>query len=300
MPEVQPVCEPRRLASPQLLLAAFVAYSLAHLFNNTVLEMEAPRRALLRLQILSGGWIEPVLVRSQVVLVTFLLVVVGFGRHRLTELGWRLRQLPGGILVYLGAWCVLQLGLLAAVLRQGLELEWHPMWTRFGLPAVLGGVIAQACGHALVEDTAFRGFLLPQLRQRLVHAASLLVMLFFLSLAILGSALSFGLAHLPTRLLVHDSDLRTLLVEQGHFLSAGLALGLAFVATRNLFVVIGLHVLLNDPAPLVAVPGEVLNRAILVVFGGVVLLASVRRIRRWRRRLRAEREERLAQLSRAA
>ena len=41
-----------------------------------------------------------------------------------------------------------------------------------------------------------------------------------------------------------------------------------------------LHVLLNDPAPLVAVPGTVLNRATLIVFAGVVLIGLVRKLRR--------------------
>ncbi len=279
-------------ASLRLLIAAFVAYSLAHLFNNTVLQLEGPRRALLRLQIESNGWIEPVLVRSMVVLLAFLLVVVVYGDRRPSEIGWRPRQLLPGVLIYAGAWLMLQVGLLAAVMRQGIALEWHPMWTRFGINAVLGGVLAQALGHALVEDTAFRGFFLPQLRARFAKRAPLLALVGFLAVAVLGSSLLFGLAHLPTRILVYQSGWRELLAEQAHFLSAGFALGLAFVATRNLFAVVGLHVLLNDPAPIIAVPGTVLNQAILVVFGGVVALAFVYRIRRWRRRQRERRLQR--------
>lgn len=271
--------EERRPVGLRLLLAAFAAYSLAQLFNNTVLELEAPRRVLLELQRASNGWIEPVLVRSQVVLVAFLLVIVLFGRKRVSDAGWRARDVVPGLLVYVGAWLVLQLGLVAAVLRQGVALAWHPMWTRFGVGAVLGGVLAQALGHALVEDTAFRGFFLPQLRARLAQPRVKLMAFLFPLIAVLGSALLFGLAHVPTRLLVKGSGLGELVREQGHFLSAGLALGLAYLATRNLFAVVGLHVLLNDPAPLVDVPGTVLNRAVLVVFGGVVVLAAWRR---WR------------------
>jgi len=271
---------PTRPAPLRLLVFAFLAYSAAHLFNNTVLELEAPRLALQRLQIASGGWIEPVLVRSQVVLAAFLLVVVAAGRRSFADIGWRSHDLVPGLLVYAGAWSVLQLGLVLSVLRQGHALEWHPMWTRFGLPAVLGGVIAQACGHALAEDTAFRGFLLPELRVRMARPLSFAAALLVLALTVSCSAALFGLAHLPTRLIVYGSGWKELLVEQGQFLSAGLALGLAYLSTRNLFAVVGLHVLLNDPAPLVAVPGTVLNRATLIVFAGVVLIGLVRKLRR--------------------
>src|SRR5262245_24764340 len=107
---------PRRSASLRLLGAAFVAYSLAHLFNNTVMEWQGPRLALQRLQIASGGWIEPLLVRSQLVLAAFLAVVILFGQRSFAALGWRARLLVPGLLVYAGAWAVLQLGLLAAML----------------------------------------------------------------------------------------------------------------------------------------------------------------------------------------
>lgn len=284
---------PRRSASLGLLVAAFVAYSLAHLFNNTVLELDGPRLALQRLQIASGGWIEPLLVRSHVVLLAFLAVVLVLGRQGFGALGWRARQVVPGLLVYLGAWCVLQIGLVLAVVRRDGTLELHPMWTSYGLPAVLGGVLAQLGGHALVEDTAFRGFFLPELRARLARPASL-VALVVTALALVGSSLLFGLAHLPTLVLVHGVGLAELVARQAHFLSAGLALGLAYLATRNLFAVVGLHVLLNDPAPVVAVPGWVLNRAVLIVFGGVILLGFVRRFRRLRQRRAQRRAERLA------
>jgi len=169
------------------------------------------------------------------------------------------------------------------VLAQGQALALHPKWTQLGVAAVLGGVVAQAFGHALVEDTAFRAFFLPELRARAVRLGFALAPFLAVALALFGSALLFGLAHLPTRALVRSSGWSALLAEQGNFLSAGLALGLAFVVTRNLFVVIALHVLLNDPAPLVSASGAVLNRAVLVVFSAVLVESAMRALAARRR-----------------
>ena len=291
--------ENRGRSSPALLVLAFAAYSAAHLFNNTVLQRAGARTALDALQAASGGWIAPVLVRSQVVLAAFLAVVIGLGRRRLADVGWSARRLLPGLGIALGAWAMLQAVLLLTVLLRGAPLAWHASWSRDGLAAVGAGVLAQALGHALVEDTAFRGFFLPELRARLVRPGSVLALVGVIGLCIAGSSLLFGLAHLPTRALVRGSGVVELLEEQWEFFSAGVALGLAFVTTRNLFAVVGLHVMLNAPAPLVQVPGLVLRSAVLCVFAAVVVLSAGSAVRAWYRRTRArepgvERDERQA------
>ncbi|MEQ1892930.1 MAG: CPBP family intramembrane glutamic endopeptidase [Planctomycetota bacterium] len=264
---------PAPRASLGVLLGALCAYSLAHLANNTLLAAPAVRDALGALQAASGGWIEPVLVRSWVVLGVFLAVVLGAGRLALADLGWRRSALVRGGATWLGAWLALNASLALWVGLRGAELALHPMLSRFGLGAVLGGILAQAAGHALAEDTAFRAFFLPQLRAR----AARLGPWGSAGLALFGSAALFGLAHLATRILVKSPGGAALLAEQGHFFSAGLALGLAWLASENLGVVVALHVLLNDPAPLVAVDGTTLNRAVLLVFALVLVAGFVRR-----------------------
>ena len=267
-------------ASPRvptrLLVLALGAYSLAHLANNTLLAAPAVGDALAALRTASGGWIEPVLVKSWVVLGAFLAVVLGLGRRSWSEVGWRPGALARGAATWVLAWSALQLVLLLWTLARGAELALHPMWTRFGTGAVLGGILAQALGHALAEDTAFRAFTLPALGERARRLGPLAAML----LALLGSSLLFGLTHLPTRLLVKSPGGAALISEQAHFFSAGLALGLAWLATRNLGAVVALHVLLNDPAPLVATDGTSLNRAVLVVLALWIVGAAWRGRRR--------------------
>lgn len=268
-------------ASPRvptrLLVLALGAYSLAHLANNTLLAAPAVRDLLARLQDASGGWIEPVLLKSWVVLGAFLAVVLGLGRRAWSEVGWRPGTLARGAATWLLAWVALQVVLLLWTLARGTELALHPMWTRFGTGAVLGGILAQALGHALAEDTAFRAFTLPALGERARRLGPWTAAL----VALVGSSVLFGLTHLPTRLLVKSPGGAALLAEQAHFFTAGLALGLAWLATRNLGAVVALHVLLNDPAPLVATDGTSLNRAVLVVLA-VVIGGAAWRARRQR------------------
>jgi membrane protease YdiL (CAAX protease family) len=271
----RPAPEPVR---PGLLLAAFGAYSLAHLANQTLLARPEAVRALEELRSASGGWVEPLLVRSLVVLAAFLLVVVVLGARAPRDVGWRAPHVLPGVAVTLGAWAVLQLGLALAVLARGAALAPHPEWAHRGVVPVAAAVLAQALGPALVEDTAFRGFFLPQLRRRIARPGTLALLAAAGALA--GSALLFGLAHLPARALVARSDLLALAREQAHLVSAGLALGLVALATRNLFVVVGLHVLLVEPATLVAAPAEWVRTGVLCVFGVVVVGALAWRVRR--------------------
>jgi membrane protease YdiL (CAAX protease family) len=264
---------PAPRASLGLLLGALAAYSLAHLANNTLLAAPAVRDALAALHVASGGFVEPVLVRSWVVLGVFFAVVLGVGRCSLASVGWRAFALVRGGVTWLGAWLALNVLLWLWVGARGAELALHPMWARFGVGAVLGGILAQAAGHALAEDTAFRAFFLPELRARAARFGPWVSA----AVALLGSAALFGLAHLATRVLVKSPGGAALLAEQGHFFSAGLALGLVWLATENLGVVVALHVLLNDPAPLVAVDGTALNRGVLLVIALVVVGALWRR-----------------------
>src|SRR5262245_759004 len=264
MAESRPV-QPAKLL---LLLLAFLAYCGAHLLNNTLLAGEQARAALEGLHVASDGWIEPVLVRSLVVLGTFLIAVLWIGRRCAADIGWRSELVLSGLFTWLGAWLALQIGLVGMKLLAGQPVVWHARWTMLGTGGLLGGALAQALGQALAEDTAFRGFFLPELRARFAPDGSMPGTL----LAIIGAALLFGLAHLPTRFLVAGLSGTDMLGEQWGFFTAGVALGVACLATRNVFAVIALHVLWSDPAPWIQVPGPLLHDVKTYVCAGVILL----------------------------
>src|SRR5262245_27648439 len=72
-----------------VLLLAFLAYSGAQLLNDTLLAGPQGRAVLERMHMASNGWLEPVLVRSLVVLGAFLIAVLWIGRRRAADIGWR-------------------------------------------------------------------------------------------------------------------------------------------------------------------------------------------------------------------
>jgi membrane protease YdiL (CAAX protease family) len=261
--------KPVQPAKLLLLLLAFLAYSGAHLLNNTLLAGAQARVALERLHVASDGWVEPVMVRSLVVLGAFLIAVLWIGRRCAADIGWRSEHVLSGLFTWLGAWLALQIGLVGMKLLAGQPVVWHARWTMLGTGGLLGGALALALFHALAEDTAFRGFFLPELRARFAPNDTMPGTV----LAVVGAALLFGLAHLPTRFLVTGPSGTDLLGEQWGYFTAGVGLGVACLATRNLFAVIALHVLWNAPAPWIQVPGPLLHDVKTCVCAGVILLA---------------------------
>jgi membrane protease YdiL (CAAX protease family) len=65
---------------------------------------------------------------------------------------------------------------------------------------------------------------------------------------------------------------------------SGLLLAGVYLRTGNLFVAIGLHTLINDPAPLIAEKGDMTNTVIAIISVAIMILGpSVMRLRRGRK-----------------
>jgi membrane protease YdiL (CAAX protease family) len=121
-------------------------------------------------------------------------------------------------------------------------------WKQRRISAIVGGLIGQFLGNALAEETMFRGFLLPQLYLIAIatrrHRAAL-------AFALIGSSLLFAVTHLPNRIYVHGYSGSDFLWDQIGLLLFGLIMAAAYLVTRNLFIAVGLHSLLNEPTPVI-------------------------------------------------
>lgn len=280
MPQESHDLEPSRprLGAWGASVALLAAYCGAHLLNNLVIEGGGLEAGLERLHAASGGLVEPLLIRSWIVLTAFLLVRARVLRRGPVDLGWRRELVLPALRTTVLCWAALQVGLLALAGLRDAPVELHPMWMRRGALAVLGGVLAQALGHALAEETIFRGHFLELLRRREAACGPWRAA----ARAAVASSLLFGLAHLGVRVLVHEVGGLGLLQEQGHFFFAGLAFAVLYLATGNLLLTAALHALVNDPAPLVKASGTTVNGVLLVVLGGLVLVRAARLVgERW-------------------
>lgn len=175
-------------------------------------------------------------------------VVLGLGRLRPADVGFRWSDAPRALVVSLVLWLAAQAVAVVLTWIGPNALAPNPLWARRGLLGVLGLLLAQVLGNALLEEVGYRGFLLPQLCLRLGWVAGPRRRL---ALAVVISQTLFALMHVPTRLWegVTGPELAgSLLVV----FALGLLLALLYLRTGNLPLVVGVHALMNAPTLLVA------------------------------------------------
>jgi hypothetical protein len=232
---------------PVLALAAG-AYCGTILFVNTVLFQGVVSDALGRLYRFTEFFVNSSLIGGLVELAVFCTIVFGLGRLRPSDVGWTVSAACWGLLVTLAFWIAMQ-GVLSIVAAITGNFLLHDAWNRPGsVIAISGGLMGQLFGNALLEETGCRGFFLPQFY---LKAAGPLSPKPALMIAVLGSSLLFAAAHIPNRLWVGDLAGIDLLIDQIGLVVVGLIFATVYLVTRNLFIAIGLHALLNEPVPIV-------------------------------------------------
>jgi len=211
---------------------------------------------------------------SQTLLVNLLVglvaagVVLGPGRLRPEHIGLIRSKLPFGIAVTVGLWAVVEVieAVLALVMDGSITLA--PDWSEIGATATVGLLLGQLFGNALYEDVAYRGFLFPQLllkaRARWPTDAGRAM-----AGAMVVSQVLFALRHVPGDLVAGTGPAAIAL----HLLIVtviGIALVLLYRRTGNLFIVIGVHALIDAPTPLIR--PTLIGPSYLVIALGVLLL----------------------------
>jgi membrane protease YdiL (CAAX protease family) len=212
-------------------------------------------------------------VRGTLVGGLFCLVVVGGILYfaaglRCSDIGWCWSTFSVGLLVTFILWAAMHVvvAILAAI--NG-ETALDPAWKQIGPIAIAGAFVGQLLGNALAEETVFRGFLLPQIYFK---AAASTRGRAALAIALIGSSLLFAISHLPQRILVARLAGADLLPDQVALFFFGLFHAATYVVTRNLFVAVGIHALINEPTSIFQSPNVDANRAIVSLLSLVLLI----------------------------
>lgn len=208
-----------------------------------------------------------------------LLVVVGglifwLGGLRPRQVGLVPGKLPVAVAVTFGMWLLMQaIQLVSALLSDG-TFQVSPAWSGGGATVLVGMLLAQMFGTALVEEIIFRGYLLTQVREKL-HRRWLGSARRALIPALLISQFSFAVFHLPGHIasglgpvdIVIDLVCLTLL---------GTLFALLYLRTGNLFIGIGIHSLSNNPTALF-VPDPNQDSLLALAFGALIIIFWPRR-----------------------
>jgi membrane protease YdiL (CAAX protease family) len=230
-----------------VLALTIAVYSAACVLVSTVLFQGRFGQGLGSLYATTGFLIQSTLVGGIVGLMMTGPVIFGVARCRGADVGWQWFSVIVGILVTFAFWLVMQ-GVLAVIGALQGQLALNAGWNESGGGPVIGGVLGQLLGNALVEETVFRGFFLVQLylkaAERFRHAASL-------GIAVLCSSLLYSVTHVPNLLFIKNMQGIELLMFLGGLIGLGLLFAAIYLVTGNLFVAVGLHALLNTPAPLI-------------------------------------------------
>jgi membrane protease YdiL (CAAX protease family) len=197
---------------------------------NLVAFQATPLRALAQS---TYNWLSPTLVVNAI---AFCIIVGGWlvavGRESAASLGFRRSMLGRGIGICLATWIAIQVFALIGQLASG-----YPLLGRVpGLSAALPVLFGQLAGNALYEETFYRGYLIRALTPEVGGREWAAVLL---------SAALFGVMHIPNYLL-RGLSLGFLVPAT----LAGVLFGFLYLRTRNLWLCIGLHSLLNVPATL--------------------------------------------------
>src|SRR5512140_619638 len=96
----------------------------------------------------------------------FSLIVFGWGKLRPCDVGLEWRKLAQGLSLTVLIWVVVQSIALLVSWIDG-DIHFDPSWNEQGVTTVLGGLIAQLAGNALIEEMEFRGFYLRQFHHKI-------------------------------------------------------------------------------------------------------------------------------------
>jgi membrane protease YdiL (CAAX protease family) len=195
------------------------------------------------------------------------LCIVRWGGLTPGDVGLDWAKVPAGAAATLAVWLLVQAMVAALAFADTGQVSIDPAWAATGPLLVLAQLIIHLATVELLEETVYRGFLLPQLALWLRRSARLAAPLSVMGGVLLSQAL-FALMHLPL-LLALPLGGWPLALTLGAIFIFGLFFAATYELSGNLVLVMGLHLLVNLPASLVATD-QTTGRLAIVLAGLLV------------------------------
>jgi membrane protease YdiL (CAAX protease family) len=215
----------------------------------------------------TGGWIAPDLLAAALLMAVAVggVVILG-GGMRAADVGLRGRGMAAGLLTLLGVGGVFAAALLAGLAGpDGVRL--YPGLDAWGAAGIAGFVLG-ALAMAAFTETAFRGFLFPQLYLKLRGTGTTAGPALWSAAAL--SALAAAALYAPALAFTHGKAGGSLALHLAGFAVSGMFLCLFYLRTGNLYVVIAGHALITVASQGFAVTGRTAG---LMTMLGVVFVA---------------------------
>jgi membrane protease YdiL (CAAX protease family) len=201
------------------------------------------------------------------------------GKIPFTDMGMTWKKLPVGLLVYAGAYIILNLVLFLLNAVMEISAIWYPYWKEIGsIDIALGNLLAQIFGNVLFEEIYYRGFLWAQFSIKFTKMLKNKPVLGLNIGALLTNTL-FALMHIPNRILngILGWDLILSLLI---LLGIGYLFSAVYLITENLFAAMAIHVLLNVSFVLFY-PIFTTDTVILIILGLMLIIwATIRIVKR--------------------
>jgi CAAX protease family protein len=241
-----------RPASGLAMFLALEAYLAVLLWSNRE-PTDAVGRFIARVDVATSGsttgWFLP-LVFPLVALGLVAYACLHLGGIRAVDFGWRRSAVVPALALTFLFWACGQALLRYLEARADREPTPDVFWQE-ARTSVLVGLLVQLLGNALVEETFFRGLLLPQV---FLRSARRMPRSVALAVATSTSVALFTISHVPR--LVNERAFTELAEPLAVIALFGLLLSVVYLVTRNLFLCVGLHSLWNARPSLLEVPWE--------------------------------------------
>jgi hypothetical protein len=182
-------------------------------------------------------------------LILTIAILLGVCRFRPSELGLDVRKLPAAVGLTALVWAANQIVLVLVLALTKHPILLNPDWSARGWTWAAGRWLGQLFGNTPLEETVFRGFLLPQCLLLMLDRMPTASPRMQIAAALLLSQGLFALFHVFFNL--HQPYSQWLLLAQ---FVMGLTFAGLYVRTGNLFLAMGVHALSNNPSPLIKDP----------------------------------------------